>query len=347
MERRYILSDPRDNVVTLLENAESGDVLKLSDKEVVLLQDVPFAHKAALSDIPEGAGVFKYGERIGYALRGIKKGEWVHVHNLGCDTLKKGSYDPSGEKSMHGLASETAAKASRTTFMGYRRPDGRVGVRNYVAIIPSVLCADTAAKMIARQVPGCVARIRGGAFAGCGGLLHVSISEEVETIEEDAFANCASLLWIAVYGRNTAFANQDFCSDTIVYCYGDSLARETCEAMAHCKVMDLNRHSPGLFNVVKLPSNLMTIGGNAFSGINADVIVVPARTMALGDGAFSGIDSLEFVFIPAGVCDIGADVFAGSDGVWIVCEEGSEAEGFARENNIPIFDLEKWMKLIG
>ena len=196
-------------------------------------------------------------------------------------------------------------------------------------------------------VPGCVARIRGGAFAGCGGLLHVSISEEVEAIEEDAFADCASLLWIAVYGRNTAFANQDFCSDTIVYCYGDSLARETCEAMAHCKVMDLNRHSPGLFNVVKLPSNLMTIGGNAFSGINADVIVVPARTMALGDGAFSGIDSLEFVFIPAGVCDIGADVFAGSDGVWIVCEEGSEAEGFARENNIPIFDLEKWMKLIG
>ena len=26
-------------------------------------------------------------------------------------------------------------------FMGYPRPDGRVGVRNYLAIIPSVFCA--------------------------------------------------------------------------------------------------------------------------------------------------------------------------------------------------------------
>ena len=165
MERRFILSDPRDNVVTLLENASSGDVLRFPDKEIVLLQDVPFAHKAALSDIPEGAGVFKYGERIGYALCGIKKGEWVHVHNLGCDTLKKGSYDPSAEKGTHGLASDAAAEASRTTFMGYRRPDGKVVVRNYVAIIPSVLCADTAARMIARQVPGCVALTHG---VGCG-----------------------------------------------------------------------------------------------------------------------------------------------------------------------------------
>ncbi|MCR5009918.1 MAG: UxaA family hydrolase, partial [Clostridia bacterium] len=91
MERRFILSDPKDNVVTLLENASAGDVIELQDAEIVLLQDIPFAHKAALSDIPKGAGVFKYGERLGYALCDIKKGEWIHVHNLGCDTLEKGS----------------------------------------------------------------------------------------------------------------------------------------------------------------------------------------------------------------------------------------------------------------
>ncbi len=42
-------------------------------------------------------------------------------------------------------------------FMGYRRPDGRVGVRNYLAIIPSVFCANKTIERIAAQVPGAVA----------------------------------------------------------------------------------------------------------------------------------------------------------------------------------------------
>lgn len=44
--------------------------------------------------------------------------------------------------------------ANASTFLGYRRPDGRVGVRNVVAIIPSCGCANHAAKLIAAQVPG-------------------------------------------------------------------------------------------------------------------------------------------------------------------------------------------------
>ena len=42
-------------------------------------------------------------------------------------------------------------------FMGYRRPDGRVGVRNYLAIIPSVFCANKTVERIAAAVPGAVA----------------------------------------------------------------------------------------------------------------------------------------------------------------------------------------------
>ena len=40
------------------------------------------------------------------------------------------------------------------TFLGYPRRDGRVGIRNLVAVIPSCGCANHAAEMIARQVPG-------------------------------------------------------------------------------------------------------------------------------------------------------------------------------------------------
>ncbi len=43
------------------------------------------------------------------------------------------------------------------TFPGYRRPDGAVGVRNHVAIIPAVVCANTVVQRIAQLVPGTVA----------------------------------------------------------------------------------------------------------------------------------------------------------------------------------------------
>jgi altronate dehydratase large subunit len=42
-------------------------------------------------------------------------------------------------------------------FMGYRRSNGTVGIRNYVAIIPSVFCANSTVEAIAKQVEGAVA----------------------------------------------------------------------------------------------------------------------------------------------------------------------------------------------
>lgn len=41
-------------------------------------------------------------------------------------------------------------------FMGYLRPDGKVGSRNYVGVIPSVTCANDVAQAICRQVQGTV-----------------------------------------------------------------------------------------------------------------------------------------------------------------------------------------------
>lgn len=43
------------------------------------------------------------------------------------------------------------------SFMGYKRPDGRYGARNLVAIVPSVTCANDVAQAISRQVNGTVA----------------------------------------------------------------------------------------------------------------------------------------------------------------------------------------------
>lgn len=41
-------------------------------------------------------------------------------------------------------------------FYGYRRPDGRVGVRNMVLILPASVCASDTARIISSQVVGSV-----------------------------------------------------------------------------------------------------------------------------------------------------------------------------------------------
>jgi altronate dehydratase large subunit len=50
-------------------------------------------------------------------------------------------------------------------FRGYERPDGTVGARNYVAIIPSVACANGVVSAIAREVPETIPLYHGH---GCG-----------------------------------------------------------------------------------------------------------------------------------------------------------------------------------
>jgi altronate dehydratase large subunit len=54
---------------------------------------------------------------------------------------------------------EGEIKLQTVKFMGYRRPDGRVGVRNHVLILPTITCATQAAKQITELVQGTVSFI--------------------------------------------------------------------------------------------------------------------------------------------------------------------------------------------
>jgi len=82
VSKRMLVLAPQDNVGVLLEDARKGDTAVCGGVEVVCLDDIEFCHKVALTDIMCHADFMKYGEIIGYALRDIKKGEWVHIHNL-------------------------------------------------------------------------------------------------------------------------------------------------------------------------------------------------------------------------------------------------------------------------
>jgi altronate dehydratase len=74
---------PRDNVAVALRDLKNGETLTLADsRTIILLMDIPYSHKVALIDIGSGEEIIKYGENIGEATEAIRKGQWVHTHNL-------------------------------------------------------------------------------------------------------------------------------------------------------------------------------------------------------------------------------------------------------------------------
>ncbi len=102
-------------------------------------------HKYARTDIKSGENIIKYGQPIGHAVCDIKKGEHVHTHNIKTNlsgTLEY-CYEPAGAK--------TDLIKTDLTFMGYRRKDGKVGIRNDIWIIPTVGCVNSQAKVIAEK----------------------------------------------------------------------------------------------------------------------------------------------------------------------------------------------------
>jgi altronate dehydratase small subunit len=85
MGSSFIKIHEADNVATALAELTAGTTLTLADGsdrlELVLVDPIAFGHKFAIQDIPASAAVIKYGATIGLAVRAIRAGEHVHVHN--------------------------------------------------------------------------------------------------------------------------------------------------------------------------------------------------------------------------------------------------------------------------
>ena len=80
------LIDQRDNVATALADCSAGEevTVRLGKQEAAYKcnKDIAFGHKIAIVDIKKGDKVVKYGEAIGSASQDIRKGDWVHTHNV-------------------------------------------------------------------------------------------------------------------------------------------------------------------------------------------------------------------------------------------------------------------------
>ncbi len=137
---------PADDVVIAKRSLPAGTVLRWPEHSLTVRQLIPTGHKMAIRAVETGAIVRRYGQIIGFAKNAIAPGEHVHVHNLGLGEL---ALDYAFSSDIPDVTYAPAAQ--RRTFMGYRRENGAMGTRNYIAVISSVNCSAHTVRQIARH----------------------------------------------------------------------------------------------------------------------------------------------------------------------------------------------------
>ena len=136
----FIHIHPKDNVAVALTAIPAGTVFE----GIAALRDIPQGHKMALRSLEEGEQVMKYGFSIGHATASIQPGDWVHTHNMRTNLSGEETYT-------YNPTINHPAPLTPATFRGFRRRDGKVGIRNEIWIIPTVGCVNDVAKAMVRQ----------------------------------------------------------------------------------------------------------------------------------------------------------------------------------------------------
>ncbi len=141
---RALRLNASDNVIIAVDEFPAGANVSPGS---TARERIPRGHKMAVSQIERDAPIRKFGQIIGFAAKAIAPGEWVHEHNCVVKEFVRDYHF--GEDAR---PETIAALQDQPTFQGFRRPNGKVGTRNYLAILTSVNCSATTARLIAREV---------------------------------------------------------------------------------------------------------------------------------------------------------------------------------------------------
>lgn len=139
---------PGDNVAIAKVALARSTIVALdagqAEDSVTIRRLVPGGHKFALRIIASGEPVRRYGQVIGFATQAIAPGDHIHSHNLHVQDT-----DRAYELGVDVVPIPYVPPAEQRTFMGYRRANGKVGTRNYLAVIATVNCSAHTTREIA------------------------------------------------------------------------------------------------------------------------------------------------------------------------------------------------------
>ena len=192
---------------------------------------------------------------------------------------------------------------------GYTGEYARIGIPQKIAGLP--------VKEIGARETG------DNGFFGCTGVI---VPTGVTTIDPSAFFGYDDLTDVTLPKTVSSIGENAFCYSGI---------REM-TVPADVKTIEKNTFCYSELESIKLQSGLTEIDENAFWGCeNLENVTLPAGLKSIGTGAFAGCVSLEKITIPSSVTSIGKDAFKNCYDLVVYCYQGSEAEAYCKENNIP------------
>lgn len=270
--------------VIINEKDNVGVCLDGSDK-------IPAGHKYALRPIACGETVIKYGEIIGRATQDIPAGDWVHTHNVKSHLDENVAYT-------YAFSAANPEKG-KATFLGYKREQGRAGIRNEIYIIPTVGCVNNVCIRLANAIKPYITGSIDGVYAlthqfGCSQL-----GEDNDNIKQLLCSialnpNATFVLFVglgcenngmdgiratlAPYGRkNIEYFNCQDVEDE--HAYGMQILQGFVE-----KAKDLQREE---VDFSELCIGLKCGGSDGYSGLTANPLVgkITDKTVALGGSA--------------------------------------------------------------
>ena len=145
-EPRLIRVHAKDNVAVVVNEGGLPAGTKLASG-LELREAIPEAHKVTLADLAQGDAIMRYGVTIGYAIRAVARGSWLHE---GLMTVPQAP--PLADCPMATATPEALAPLEGYTFEGYRNPDGSVGTKNILGISTTVQCVAPTVEHAVRRI---------------------------------------------------------------------------------------------------------------------------------------------------------------------------------------------------
>ena len=147
-KKRFLQIDAHDNLIVALQTLRKGTVVEVGGRPVELQHDIPAKHKFALDNLDQGATAVMYGVIVGRANQPIRSGELITTANLDHATTEfKETHEP------FQWQAPRPYQNSPTEFMGFRRPDGKVGTANYWIFVPLVFCSNQELHELKKVLP--------------------------------------------------------------------------------------------------------------------------------------------------------------------------------------------------
>ncbi|MCR5732535.1 MAG: altronate dehydratase family protein [Sphaerochaetaceae bacterium] len=305
MHINALMMNEHDNVVTCVEEVQKGNevvYVKNGKKESLIAEEtIAYCHKIALIDLKKGEEVIKYGELLGLTNCEIGKGHLVNhenIYSVPRDYDSELVKEEEEEKPIEVVKTKDGLK-----FWGYRRAEGRPGIRNHVLILPSCACGSETSRIVASQVRGAVNIVFN---TGCSDVeANTMMSQKVLT----GFALNPNVYGIVIIGLGCETVGHDKLRDKIkamtskpVVSFGIQEEGGTLKTIeksvraARIMAQEAGAQQKELFDISELLMGIECGGSDATSGIASNPAVGELSDLLVDQGATTMMsESIEWI----------------------------------------------------